>query len=304
MSYKILIVGGTGAIGSKLVAALNKQNHSVVGLSRSKNAYPGMQTIQWNPAKKQINGVLPEHIDAVINLAGAPIAGKRWNKSYKQKILRSRVDSTEFLHALIRQSNLHPNIYVGASAIGYYGNSGNHFVDETNKPSSTFIGKTVEKWEHAHQAGKKLYNRMVILRIGLVLMKESGVLAKVIPAGKLGVFQYFGKGDIFQSWIHIDDLVHIFLLSIDQFNLDGVYNAVAPFPVTGRVFSNELKKAMGYHGISLPVPYIPVRIGIGEIAKILFDSCRASSGKIRKAGYQFAYPTLEDALHNIIGQET
>lgn len=299
----VLISGGTGLIGSALTQKLRENGHPVYILTRSPKSSDdtGLRYVKWDPELGEIDtSSLPE-VPYVINLAGAPIVGSRWTESYKRLIIDSRVKSALTLKKYFASRDQAPEFFLGASAIGIYGNSGDTLVDESMTGNQNrFIVQSVEAWESAHRQIQDLDIRTVILRIGLVLSNDGGMMEKMRMSGRFGVFGYFGDGQQWQSWIHIEDLVGSIIHLMGNEQNRGIYNGVAPHPVTAKAFAKSMRKASGW-GIVSSVPTIGLKIGLGEAHKILLDSCRATADKLESSGYQFKYKEIDQAMANLMG---
>jgi hypothetical protein len=293
-----IISGGTGLIGSKLTKRLVDNDYQVYVLTRSpgSTAKNGIQQVYWNPVAGEIDDQSLPAADAVFNLAGAPIVGKKWTKSYQNLIIQSRVQSARMLGQLFEKKNVYPGFYLGASAIGIYGNSGSIPVDETHVgQSSRFIVKSVLEWEKAHRQIAKPGMRSVILRIGLVLSKQGGMIEKMLLPARLGVYGYFGNGTQMQSWIHIDDLVSCMMEGMHNQLFEGTINAVAPAPVSAKALSTAMRKSRGL-GILPGIPKFLLKLGMGDMHRILLDSCHAKADKLLKTGFHFKYPEIDSAM--------
>jgi uncharacterized protein (TIGR01777 family) len=241
-----------------------------------------------------------EGFDAVVNLAGENIAVK-WTEDQKQKILQSRIESTKTLvNALIRLKRP-PNILINASAIGYYGNRGDEVCNEESSPGQGFLAEVCQQWEEAAHPAEEKGIRVVLLRIGIVLSPDGGALAKMLPVFKFGAGGKFGSGEQYMSWIAIDDLVGIILFTLNQENLKGPVNAVAPEPVRNVDFVKILGKTLNRPEI-LPVPETALKLLAGkEMAEeMLLSSTYVEPKKLLQSGYSFIYPNLEKALNYLI----
>ncbi len=299
---KILITGATGMIGSELGALLLQNGHSVHYLSTSKKDLknePNYQGFYWNPQQ----GIIDENcllgIEVIVHLAGAPIS-KRWTQSYKQEIIESRIVSANMLYKLLKTHEHEVKHFISASAIGIYPDSLTQTYSEDNKAvDSSFLGNVVDKWEESVDKFKLLNIRVCKIRTGLVLSDKGGMLKELEKPIKLGIGSPFGSGAQWQSWIHVDDLVHLYYYAILK-EWQGVYNAVAPNPVTNA----ELTKAVA-HQLKKPlfmpnVPKFLMKLILGEMHILLFTSQKVSSQKVIDNGYEFKYKTLEKALENLL----
>ena len=299
----ILITGGTGLIGRKLVNVLNKKTqYNVFVLTRNKSlSEKNSKYIYWEP----LNGILDlkkiDNLDVVIHLAGESIDGARWSRSYKKKILDSRVLSTRLLYSKINILDTKPKTIVTASAIGYYKRDTKRVQDERCKPDDNFLSNVVIKWEEESAKFKKLGIRTIILRLGIVLSKEGGILKKLSSIFRFGLGVPVGTGNQIMSWIHEDDIIEIIITALRNNNFSGIINAVAPEKITNKEFTKGLVKNLGV--LSLPVfirvPRIIIKILFGERAMLVLNGMNVSSKKIRKLNYNFKFPLFEKALESI-----
>lgn len=292
-----LLAGGTGLIGTRLSAMLRDQGHNVRLLSRSPK---GEGQFAWDPAAGTIDEAALEGIDYVINLAGAGIADKRWTASRKRLLIDSRVQSTHVLAQAIQRSGHRPKAWVSAAAIGYYGNSGEQMMQETDAPvEQSFMVQCCEQWEQAVDEVTELGIRTVKLRVGIVLAKEGGALAEFVKPLRFGLGAYFGDGKAWYSWVHIDDVCRLFVWMLDHPELSGVFNAVAPHPVRNKALVQATAKAMHQPALILPAPAFVMRLVLGEMSAVILNSNRISAEKTLATGFTFQYPVLEEALQSI-----
>jgi uncharacterized protein (TIGR01777 family) len=299
---RILITGATGLVGRELVKLCREEQIEVHFLSTSKeklNSIPGAQGFYWNPREEEIDLHCFDKVTEIVNLAGAPIA-KRWTKSYKKKIISSRVQSLKTLRkGLSLAGNTTINTFVSASAIGIYPDSPDTFYTEEERfKAKGFAAEVVEHWEAEAARFKDLVPQLAILRIGLVLSADGGALPQMVRPVKLYAGAAFGSGKQWQSWIHIRDLsrmIHFIL----QNRLNGVFNAVAPNPVTQIKLLKEVAKV---HDRPLFLPGIPkfvLRLLLGEMSTIVLSSQRVSCKKIESHGFDFEYQNICRALEEI-----
>ncbi len=294
---KILITGGTGFIGSALCSRLLENKHNIVVQSRHPEAI-----------KKPITGIngldqLKSSVvfDVVINLAGEPIADKRWSSKQKKRILSSRLETTQKLITYFKAAKQKPKLFINGSAIGYYGISGtNETVDETASGDNSFSSQLCQQWEAAALQAQIPGIRTCLLRTGIVLGKGGGALKKMLPPFKIGLGGRIGQGKQWMSWIHIDDLVGIILYCIDNDNLSGAINGTAPNPVTNQVFTKTFSKVLKRPAI-FPMPALFVKLLMGQMGEeLLLAGKKVLPVKILDAGYKFKYSELEEALLDIV----
>ena len=308
----VIITGGTGLVGTALSKLLVQNGYAVVLLSRSipalaEDAPSGnvessaIRKAYWDPAKKQIDKLAIEQADYIINLAGAGVAEKRWTPARKKEILESRVQSGQLLVKALREIPNKVKAVINASAIGWYGAD----VKENNSAAFTeadpadigFLGNACLQWEDSIKPVTELQKRLVILRIGIVLSNEGGALAEFKKPLRLGVAAILGNGRQIISWIHIDDLCRLFLYALKQQDLSGIYNAVAPEPVSNAELTIQLaKKKNGRLFIPVKVPAIALKMILGEMSVEVLKSATVSSRKIESSGFEFLYPSINKAL--------
>ena len=300
---KVLITGATGLIGQEIVKRCLHNNIAVNYLTTSKSKIENTNTYKgfyWNPKKQEIDATCFEEVDAIIHLAGESVS-KRWTTTHKKEILASRKETTQLLVNTLKGETHTIKQVISASAIGVYPDSLVHYYDESLKTSNTsFLSEVVNVWEREVDAFSKLGITVSKVRIGLVLSNKGGALTEMAKPIKLGVGAAFGSGKQWQSWVHIDDLSTIFL-HILQHNLPGVYNGVAPNPVTNqeltKTIANVLKKPL-----FLPnIPKFVMKLILGDMHTILFESQRVCSKKIEATGFYFEYYTLQPALEDLLG---
>lgn len=290
----ILISGGSGLIGNQITALLEKKGFEVAWLSRSTQR---RKSFLWDVEKNQIDPQAMEWADAVIHLAGAGVAEKRWTPERKKLILESRTQSTKLLYSAIEMAENKPSTFISASAVGYYGfNTGTSLMEENNPAGKDFLAEVVQAWENEVKKMEGIHLRTVLLRIGIVLDQDGGALKEIL---KLPVAAPLGSGDQWMSWIHIEDLARMFVFALEKTTLQGVYNAVAPNPATNQQLTREAAHASGkpYFGIGAP-PFI-LKLVLGEMAAMVLGGNRVSCQKIQKAGFQFEFYELASALKDL-----
>ncbi|MEG4587611.1 TIGR01777 family oxidoreductase [Microcoleus sp. MOSTC5] len=304
---KVAIAGATGFVGSRLVEKLQAAGHQVVVLSRDAakagrvfpaSAYPNLQVVAYTPAEsgdwqKSIAGC-----DAVVNLAGVPIAEERWTEARQQAILDSRKLTTAKLVEAIVNANPKPSVLVSASAIGYYGTSETAEFDETSPAGNDFLAAVCKDWEAAAQPAKNAGTRLAILRLGIVL-GMGGALAKMLPAFKLFAGGPLGTGKQWFSWVHREDVVDLILYALQNSQVQGVLNATAPNPVR----MNELCQTLGEvlkRPSWLPVPSFALELLLGDGAKVVLEGQKVLPKQTLASGFQYQYPTLKLALEEIL----
>jgi uncharacterized protein (TIGR01777 family) len=293
----VLITGASGLVGSCLSKKLIEKGYHVATLGRKSEKNPSLQNFSWNIEKKEIDENAFEKVDYIIHLAGANIGQGRWTVKRKKEILDSRIKSAQLLFQKITENKQQLKAFITASAIGYYGavTTDKIFV-ETDHPSQDFLGETCRLWEESANRFESLGVRTVKIRTGVVLTYQGGALAKMITPVKIGLGASIGGGKQYMPWIHMDDLCNIYIKAIEDNNMHGAYNAVAPEHKTNREFSETLTKVLKKK-VWLPnVPAIIVRIIFGKMAELVLNGSRVSSNKLIQEGFQFKFPTLNSAL--------
>jgi uncharacterized protein len=300
---KIAIAGATGFVGSRLVERLQTQGHEILILTRNpqqaSTRFPQAQVVGYNPLRsgewqQSISGC-----DAVINLAGEPIAEKRWTSAQKQTILDSRHIGTQKIVEAINSASVKPQVLINASAIGYYGTSETSKFTETSPAGNDFLAEVCTKWETAAQAVTVSGTRLVILRLGIVLGENGGALGKMLAPFSAFVGGPIGSGKQWFSWIHRDDLVKMIIAAIEDPQMQGVYNATAPNPVTMTDFAATLGTVMNRPSW-LPVPNFALEALLGEGAIVVLQGQQVVPTHPLAQGFEFQYPTLKPALAAIL----
>jgi uncharacterized protein (TIGR01777 family) len=277
----VAITGASGFVGRALSERLRASGHGVTVIS-----------LRTQPQPEVFAGC-----QAVVNLAGEPVA-QRWTAAARERISNSRIQGTRSLVAALRQHP--PQVLVSASAVGYYGSRGDEIQTEDSPPTSDFLGQLALGWEQEAHAAEQFGVRVVTPRIGVVLGRGGGALAQMLLAFRLGVGGRLGTGEQWMSWIALDDLVSLIELAIADTALNGPMNAVAPNPVTNAVFTHELAAALHRPAI-FPVPAFALKILFGEMSQILLGGQRVIPQKALRAGFQFRYAELGEALRQSVG---
>ena len=295
---KVLISGATGLVGSELVSLLLKNGIQINYLTTSENKIQDEDLYKgyyWDPKNGIIDDKCIDGVDTVIHLAGAPIA-KKWTNEYKQEILESRTLSANVICGLIKNKENEVRHFISASAIGIYlDNLDNVYSEDTDEVDNSFLGTVVQKWEDAADTIGRLGVKVAKVRTGLVLSKKGGMLPELAKPVRLGLGAAFGSGNQMQSWIHIDDLVGIYYYIMDN-ELEGIYNAVAPYSVSQNELIKCAAKTLGKPYFMPNIPQFVMKAVLGEMHMLLFTSQNVSAKKILGEGYQFKYLSLEKAL--------
>jgi len=303
---KIVVAGGTGFIGSALCARLARQGHSLVLLIRSISAAaesPKMTTILWQPeqpgAWEPILGEAVDGADGIINLAGEPIAGKRWSEAQKRKLRSSRIETTRAVVTAIGRAKKKPTVFLNASAVGYYGPRRDEGVTEESGPGNDFLSRLCAEWEDEAKKAENHGVRLIRLRTGIVLGKGGGALSKMVPPFKLFIGGPLGSGRQWMPWIHLEDGVGLIEFLLENANARGPVNATAPNPVTMKEFCRILSGVL-HRPCWTPVPTFALRLLLGEMADMLIAGQRAVPAAAQKLGYRFRYPMLREALESLL----
>jgi uncharacterized protein len=296
----VLITGASGLIGTRLTELLLQRGDSVIHLSRSKpdSTVPGFV---WDIRNQKIDQDALHGVDTIVHLAGAGVADKRWTTARKREILESRTLSTKLLADELKRSKHSVRSFVCVSAIGYYGFNEDEILTEERPPGNDFLANVTRQWEQQADAVKASGVRVVKLRTGVVLSEKGGALKEMSMPVKFFAGAPLGSGQQFVSWIHIDDLCGIFMKAIDDFSMQGVYNAVAPQPVTNREMTKAIGKVLHKPVFLPPVPGFVLKLILGEMAEIVINGSKVSAEKIQRAGYTFRFIRVEDALKDLLG---
>jgi len=297
---KIVVAGGTGFIGSAQCSSLVRDGHEVVILSRGtpSPAYP--RHMPWDG--KSLGAWADEvaSADAVVNLAGASIAARAWTAQRKRTLYSSRMEPTSALVRAIERADPRPPLLISASAVGYYGDTGDETVAENHPPGTDFLAGLVVEWEAAAQNAAELGTRVVLIRQGIVLGPGGGALPALALPFRLFMGGTIGSGKQWVSWVHIDDVVGLYRFAIDRPDVVGPINATAPVPVTNRELAAALGRALGRPSW-LPVPAAPVRVVLGGLGDAILTGQRVIPAAAQRLGYAFREPELGRALRRALG---
>ena len=303
---RVTVTGATGLIGTRLVAALARRGDEVTVLSRDpqrarERLGTGISAEAWDPLGEPApTGALAGR-DGVVHLAGEPVA-QRWSAAAKERIRSSRESGTANLVAGMRSAEPRPRVLVSASAVGYYGARGDEEVDEATPPGDDFLAEVCVAWERAAQAAEEFGVRVARVRTGIVLDPDGGALAKMLPPFRAGVGGPVAGGDQWMPWIHVDDLVGLYLAALDGgYGADwsGPLNGSAPDPATNRDFSKALGRALHRPAIA-PVPRLAMRALYGEMEQIVTTGQRAVPARPLALGFAYAHPELDEALRSAL----
>lgn len=302
---KVLITGGTGLIGRNLCRRLQEKGYETAILSRTNKAGTAIPAYHWDYKTNTIDNEAIDTADFIIHLAGANIGEKRWTTERKQQILDSRVKSGELILNKIIERNKKIKAFITASAVGYYGSitSDKIFTEEDNH-FNDFIGNVCNLWEQSADRFQSEGIRTVKLRTGIVLTKKGGALAKMIMPVKFGIAVSPGNGKQYLPWIHINDLCDIYIRAIEDSKMKGTYNAVAPEHLLYKDFIKQLTIVLKRPFIKINIPSFIIKIIFGKVSEMLLNGSRVSSDKLIKAGYNFKFPIIENALSDLLVNDT
>ena len=294
---RLVIAGGTGFIGSALCARLIDLGHSLTILARTQSPGPILSNKDWiiwqpgspGPWEEAIDGA-----DGVINLAGEPIA-RRWTQSQKERIRKSRMDTTRDLVTAIRKAKARPKFLLNSSAVGYYGPRGDELITEDGGPGSDFLSRVCIEWEEEAKKAEAFGVRVIRLRTGVVLGRGGGALAKMVPPFKLFIGGPLGTGRQWMSWIQMEDEIGLMVHLMERPEVRGAINATAPGPVTMKEFCQTLGRVLRRPSWA-PVPAFVLRVLMGEMSDMVLTGQRVLPGKAQESGYAFKYPNLSEAL--------
>ena len=301
MLRKILITGGSGLIGKHLSQALKTKGYQVVILGRKENLTEEIPVYRWDLNTSFIDERVFEGLTDVVHLAGAGIADSAWTQQRKQELIDSRVKNAALLKEFLFKKNIRLNSFTGASAVGFYGAvTKEHIFTENDPPSSDFLGTCCKLWEESYNEIISSGVRTSIIRVGVVLAREGGALKKLVAPVRFGCAAALGTGKQIVPWIHINDLVGIFLKAIEDQSMRGIYNAVAPQKISNYELTKSMAEVM-HKPFFLPnVPSFVLNLAMGEMSSIVLEGSEISAEKIVKAGYAFKFTEIKEALKNLL----
>lgn len=298
MEKQVLITGATGMIGQSLVPALISKGYKVSILSRRARPLPGTRVFLWNVEDQTIDTACFEGVSAIIHLAGENIAGARWSEKRKQQIVESRVNSTKLLLKGLSSSKHDVKTIISASATGYYGNRGDELLTEESTVGNDFLATCCAQWEAAVDEFAIEHLRIVKLRTGFILDKQKGGLPLMALPVKLFLGAALGTGKQWVPWIHLDDMVNMYIHALEQ-PIDGIFNATAPSPVINKTLTRTLAEAMGRPVWPINVPAPLIQTIMGEMSIVALTSTNTSAQKVLDTGFKFKYNLLQDAVADL-----
>ena len=305
MAQTVLITGGSGLVGKILTKALIEKGYQVIILTRTTNDKTPSASVSyaaWDVKKQQIELQALQSADYIIHLAGAGVVEKKWTDAYKKEIVESRTESSRLIYEALKNNTNKVKAIVSASAIGWYGADINPVktFTETDAADDSFLGNTCRLWEANIEPVTSLGKRLVKLRTGIVLSNDGGALVEFKKTIRLGVAAILGNGKQIVSWIHIDDLCNLFIAGIENENLSGSYNAVAPNPVSNKTLTLSLAKALkAKFYLPINVPAFVLKIMMGQRSIEVLKSVTVSCKKILDTGFEFKFKTIEAAFKNL-----
>jgi uncharacterized protein (TIGR01777 family) len=300
----VLITGGTGLIGQTLTQLLTEVGYKVIIMSRRKGQDTDNALVsyaQWDVTRQTIDEAAIQQADYIVHLAGANVGDKRWTTSRKKEILNSRTLSADLLYKTLEKYPNKVKKVISASGVGFYGpDKGGPAFTENDPPAEDFLGTTCVAWETSILRMQELQKKVVILRSGIALSMAGGALKEFYKPLQFGVATILGNGEQYVSWIHIHDLARIYLSAIVNHHLQGIYNAVAPYPVQNKeLIMTMAQEAKGRSFLPVHVPALALKLALGEMSIEVLKSCRVSSAKIQETEFVFSYPHIRGAMEKI-----
>jgi uncharacterized protein len=296
---KVLITGGSGLIGKAISEKLHSQNYEIriLGREEKKSSNAPFFCFHWNVDKEIIDIKALENIDYIIHLAGENISKKRWTNEQKQVIENSRVNSTKLIFKACQKSNSWPKAFISSSAIGYYGTfNSEQILTEELPAGGDFLARVCKNWESASDLFAQRGIRTVKIRTGVVLSKNDGIYQKMAIASKKGFAAAFGSGKQYIPWIHIDDIVSLYIKAIEDEQFQGDYNGVASQHISNKEFVKAIAKSLNKPAFLPNIPSFILKIIFGEMSDIMLKGCRVSSDKILRSGFTFKFPSITEAF--------
>lgn len=304
---RVIITGGTGMIGQALAASLAGDGFEVVALSRSPEKYrgglpQGVRLEKWDGKSADGWGRLASGADAIVNLAGENLSSGRWTASRKRRIIASRANAGHAVVQAVQDASPKPKVVIQASGTNYYGIRGDEEVTENTPPGDDFLSRVCIQWEAASGPVEAMGVRRVVTRSGVVLSPTGGALKLMTLPFRLFVGGPLGGGRQWLPWVHLDDEVAAIRYFIDHPETYGAYNLVAPQQITNADFARAAGKALGRPSF-FPTPAFPIRLALGEMSMVVLEGSRVVAARLRSTGFQFRWPEIEPALHDLLRKE-
>lgn len=297
---KVLITG-TGLVASHLSEELSRRDIDHAFMSTSKDEFKGKKSYRWNIERREIDPKALDDVTHIVHLAGARIADKRWTRSRKKELMDSRIDSADLLLSTSKENGNKLKAFISASAIGYYGAvTSEHIFTEEDQPGNDFLSEICIEWEKAADQFALLGVRVVKIRTAIVLASEHSALQKLVKPIRNGIGAPLGNGNQYFPWIHIDDLIKVYMEAISDDTFTGVYNACSPNETTNKVLTNLIAKILGKKLISRKIPAAAIKLAFGELSVSLLEGSRVSPTKLLATGFSFEHPDLEESLRGLL----
>jgi uncharacterized protein (TIGR01777 family) len=303
MAKNILITGATGLVGKQLIPALQAKGYKISILSRKQSTIKDVAVFLWDVYKQTIDSNALKDIDTIIHLAGEGIADKKWTDERKKEIIDSRVLSTQLLYKTIQETKAPVTTFLSASAVGFYGDRGNEILAETSEPGEGFLSDCCRLWENAAEEGLELGIRVIKIRIGLILSKEDGALKAMETPIKFFIGAPLGSGKQWMPWIHLDDIVKIFIKAAEDEKMNGPYNACAPFPVSNKFLTKAIAGKINRPVWPIHIPQFALKAIMGEMSILPLMSNNTIAKRLLETGYKYTYVNLDDALNSIYNEK-
>lgn len=293
---KILITGGSGMLGNAITEKLLNKGHQVAFLSTRKDyTYKNVEVFYWNLKEEHIEEGAFNGIDTIIHLAGANVAGERWTDERKKVILKSRTKSSDLIMKYLNKIEHQVHTFIGASAIGIYGDRGNEILTEDATKGDDFLAQVCKEWEKSYKTNAAI--RKVVFRIGIVLSNDGGALAEMLKTLPLFV-GVLGNGKQIYSWIHQNDIVNAFVYAVENKQVEGEFNLVSPNPCSQKEIAKKI--AANKNVFAVPAPAFALKIALGEMSQVVLMSQNCSNKRLLNTGFQFSYPTIDAAIDNLL----